>query len=286
MDALAPDPNDTGCHDLGFHELYTRWLQYAAFLPMFRSHGTDVAREAWRFAEPFYTAIVQAIRWRYRLLPFLYSLAAAVTRDSQSMIRAVALEFPHDLRTHSLDDQFLLGHSLLICPVTQPMFFAANSTPIANAAQSRTVYLPEGQAWFNFWTSEPHSGGQTITAAAPLDQIPVFARAGSIVPLGPVMQYVRRDPRTPPMNSASTPAPTQTSSSTKTTATTYAYEEGAFAEIKLSWTQQPRRASHLRAQRHLPRPHRTASAQHHLPLPVRLRLPHHHLHRPGNYHPK
>ena len=82
MNAMEPDPADTGCRDLGFRELYTRWLQYARFLPMFRSHGTDAAREIWRFGDegnPFYDAIAAAIRLRYRLIPYIYTLASKVT---------------------------------------------------------------------------------------------------------------------------------------------------------------------------------------------------------------
>ncbi len=126
MDALAPDPNDTGSTDLGFWELYTRWLQYAVFLPMFRSHGTDVPREIWRFGEEgslFYDVIAACIRLRYRLLPYIYSLAAAVTREGVAMVRAVALEFPADIRTHAVADEFLFGPALLVCPVTQPMYY-------------------------------------------------------------------------------------------------------------------------------------------------------------------
>jgi alpha-D-xyloside xylohydrolase len=233
MDALAPDPNDTGSRDLGFHELYTRWLQYAAFLPVFRSHGTDAAREAWRFAEPFYSAIVQTIRWRYRLLPYIYSLAASVTRDSHSIIRAVALEFPHDPRTYSLTDQFFFG-SLLVCPVVEPMLYGPNSAPIADTAQSRTVYLPEGANWFNFWTSTPHRGGQFITAAAPLDNIPVFARAGSIIPLGPVMQYADALPHAPCEIRVYTGADADFTLY-EDSGDSYDYEQGAFAEIGLHW---------------------------------------------------
>jgi alpha-D-xyloside xylohydrolase len=100
MNALEPDPKDTGCTDLGFAELYTRWMQYAAFLPIFRSHGTDAAREIWRFGEegsPFYDAIAKTIRLRYQLLPYIYSLAAEVTFAGGSMMRALALEYPDDL---------------------------------------------------------------------------------------------------------------------------------------------------------------------------------------------
>jgi alpha-D-xyloside xylohydrolase len=191
MEALQPDPNDTGCRDLGFHELYTRWMQYAVFLPMFRSHGTDAAREIWRFGEPgnpFYDAIATAIRLRYQLLPYLYTIASEVTREGRMMLRALALDFPNDPATHAIDDQFLCGRSLLICPVTHPMLYGPNSEPILDAPRTRSVYLPADTCWYDFHTGRCHQGGQTIMTTPPLDSIPVFVRAGSIIPLGPVLQ--------------------------------------------------------------------------------------------------
>ena len=198
MNALAPDPHDTGCTDLGFHELYTRWLEWAVFLPMFRSHGTDAAREIWRFGEPgspFYDAISANIRLRYRLLPYIYSTAAAVTRGGASMVRAVALAFPADVRTHGLVDQYMFGDALMVCPVTQPMFYERNSQRLTSVAQVREVYLPASAGWFDFHTGEHHAGGQSIAAGAPLERIPVFVRAGSIVTMTEAMQFVdeRRD---------------------------------------------------------------------------------------------
>ena len=192
MNALEPDIADTGCRDLGFWELYTRWVQYGAFLPMFRSHGTDAAREIWRFGDegnPFYDAIAKFIRMRYQMIPYIYSLAAQVTLNGTPMLRAVGLDFPEDVKSHDLVDEFFFGSSLLVCPVTKPMYYNKNSQPIAGAKKSREVYLPERANWFDFWTNEVHAGGQTITADAPLDKIPLFIKAGTILPIGPQVQY-------------------------------------------------------------------------------------------------
>jgi len=197
MNALAPDPQDTGCRDLGFHELYTRWLQYGVFLPMFRSHGTDAPREIWRFGEPgnpFYDTIAEYIRLRYRFIPYIYSAAAQVTRDSRTLMRAVALDFPQDAATHELTDQYLFGPSLLVCPVTVPMYYGPNSVPIAGADKARDVVLPEGAHWYDFWTECEHQGGQQIRTPAPLGTIPLFVRAGSILPMSPVMQFADEIP--------------------------------------------------------------------------------------------
>lgn len=197
METQEPDKDDTGCRDPGYWELYVRWLQYAAFLPMFRSHGTDAAREIWRFGEagtPFYDAIAKYIRLRSRLIPYLYSLVAAVTRKGDPMLRGIALEFADDGRTHGLKDQFLLGRALMVCPVTDPMYYGVNATTLEGVARSREVYLPRGQSWYDFWTGEKRQGGEWVTVDAPLERMPLFARAGSILPMTEVMQYVDEAP--------------------------------------------------------------------------------------------
>lgn len=200
MNALEPDPADTGSTDLGFRELYTRWLQYAIFLPMFRSHGTDAAREIWRFGEegtPFYDAIAEGIRLRYRLLPYIYSIAAAVTFDAGSMLRPLALAYPEDKTTYAIDDQFLFGPSILVCPVTRPMYYGPQSQPLKTESCSRSVYLPVGTQWYCAGEDTLYDGGRTIEASAPLLSIPWFVAAGSILPMAPVMQYVDEVPDAP-----------------------------------------------------------------------------------------
>lgn len=197
MDALVPDPQDTGCTDLGYWELYTRWLQYGAFLPMFRSHGTDAPREIWRFGEEgtvFYDTIAKYIRLRYRLMPYIYSNAASVGLRGASLIKPLALGFPEDAGAFDVTDQYLFGPALMVCPVTTPMYYRSGSMPIADAAKCRPVYLPASRAWYDFWTDQSHAGGQSISADAPLETIPLFVPAGSILPMGPVMQHVDESP--------------------------------------------------------------------------------------------
>ena len=237
MDAKAPDPNDSGSTDRGFWELYTRWLQYAAFLPMFRSHGTDVAREVWRFGEegsPFYDAIVDCIRMRYRLLPYIYSLAADVTREGAPMVRAVALEFPKDIRTHNISDQFLLGPALLVCPVTRPMYYGPDSQPLDAVAKTREVYLPAATEWFDFWTDKWHNGGQTVVVNAPLERIPLFARAGSIVVMIEPMQFVD-EKRGAVYDLRVYTGASATSVLYEDAGDGYAYERGACALVSIEW---------------------------------------------------
>jgi alpha-D-xyloside xylohydrolase len=235
--ALEPDFKDTGCTDLGFHELYARWLQYAVFLPMFRTHGTDAAREIWRFGEPgtqFYDTIAKYIRLRYQLIPYLYSLAAQVTLNSYTLLRAVALDYPDDTATHDLTDQYLFGSALMVCPVTQPMYYRRNSEPILHAAKSRSVYLPKGNRWYDFWTEKFFAGEQTIHAAAPLETIPLFVKAGAILPLSPVMQYVDEVPDAPYEIRIYRGADGEFALY-EDAGDNYDYEKGGYTLMKLSW---------------------------------------------------
>ena len=183
---------DKGVDDLGYRELYTRWLQFGAFLPMFRSHGTDTPREPWRFGEPgapFYDAIVGTIDLRYRLLPHLYSLSGRVSRRNASWIRPVSFSFPEDVRTHDLKTQFMVGDELMIAPVLKPMLYGRGSAPLKDVAETVDVYLPNNSAWIDFWSGRPLSGGQTVKVDAPLSRSPLLVRAGAILPLGPRVQY-------------------------------------------------------------------------------------------------
>ncbi|HET7626580.1 MAG TPA: glycoside hydrolase family 31 protein [Verrucomicrobiae bacterium] len=237
MNAQEPDPKDTGCRDLGFHELYTRWVQYGAFLPMFRSHGTDAAREIWRFGDegnPFYDTIAKYIRLRYQLISYIYSLAAQVTQTGRAMLRAVALDFPNDIATHNLTDEFLFGPALLVCPVTTPMYFEKNSKPIAGSKKSREVYLPAGTKWFDFWTNQIFDGGQTISADAPLEKIPLFVRAGSILPMSEPTQFVDEIPNAP-YEIRIYPGADGAFTLYEDSGDGYGYERGEFALVKFSW---------------------------------------------------
>jgi alpha-D-xyloside xylohydrolase len=192
MEGTEPIANDNGCTDLGYWELYTRWLQYGCFLPMFRSHGTDAAREIWRFGDVgnrFYDTIAAFIRLRYRLLPYIYSVAAGVADSGMALLRPVAMQYPQDRGTLDLADQYLFGPGLMVCPVTQPMYYGKHSQPLEGQPETRPVYLPSGIDWYDFWSDAVHLGGTTIEAAAPLERIPLFIPAGSIIPMGPVTQH-------------------------------------------------------------------------------------------------
>ncbi len=182
---------DGGVADLGYRELYTRWLQFGVFLPMFRSHGTDTPREPWHFGEPgtpFHDAILDSIQLRYRLLPFIYSQAGLVHLHGASFIRPLAFAFPGDPRTHDLKTQTLFGDAMMVSPVLEPMYYGVKSAPIDRVPRRREVYLPKG-SWIDFWTGQRHAGGRTIMVDAPLSRMPIHVRAGSVIPMGPSIQY-------------------------------------------------------------------------------------------------
>ena len=189
------DYNDGG-HDLGYRELYVRWFQYGTFLPMFRSHGTDTPREPWNFGSPgeiFYDIIVKYIRLRYQLLPYIYSLAAKVHFDNAVMVRSLMFDFPQDERVKEISDSYLFGRALLICPVTEPMYYGADSQPLKDRPREWEVYLPANALWYDYWTGRSYEGGQTLVAAAELDIIPVFVRSGSILPLSVPGEYAEEN---------------------------------------------------------------------------------------------
>lgn len=179
-------------HDIGGFlgspsaELFTRWLEFAAYTPFFRNHSmnTSAPREPWVFGEPYTTIIRETINERYRMLPYLYSLFQHASSDAEPVVAPLPFYFPQDAVTYAQDQEFMLGPWLLVAPV------------VSEAASSRSVYLPAGTNWIDLYTEQVYVGGQTITAPAPLEYIPVYVREGAILTFGPVMQYVG-DPTVP-----------------------------------------------------------------------------------------
>jgi alpha-D-xyloside xylohydrolase len=190
-----------GIKDKGFQELYTRWFEMGAFCPMFRSHGTRTPREPWRFGEPgtiFYDTLLKYIHVRYRMLPYIYSLTWMVTDKDYTIIRHLAFDFPGDAAVHAIDDQYMFGPALMVCPVTKPMYFGRNSKLIKGVEKSRSVYLPVHEGgWYDFWTGDHFTGGQTIMVKCPIDIIPLFVPAGTILPLGPPRMHATEIPEDP-----------------------------------------------------------------------------------------
>jgi alpha-D-xyloside xylohydrolase len=234
---------DLGIEDMGYRELYVRWFQYAAFLPMFRAHGTDTPREIWRFGEPgepFYDALVKSLQLRYRLIPYIYSLAGMVTHEDYTMMRALPFDFRCDPDTYEIGDQFMFGPALLVNPITQPMHYAAKSTPLNGVSQSRPVYLPKGADWYDFWTGQHYTGVQTILSDAPLDMIPLYVRAGSIIPFGPDIQHTGEGGDAP-IELYIYPGQDGHFTLYEDEGDNYNYEQGHFSMIRLSWEETTRR---------------------------------------------
>lgn len=242
-----------GVADLGYRELYTRWLQLGVFLPMFRSHGTDTPREPWHFGAPgtpFYDAIVQSIELRYRFLPHLYSLAGLVHLLGASFIRPVAFAFPDDPRTHDLKSQMLFGEGMMVSPVLEPMYYGAQSAPLAGTSTSREVYLPKG-TWIDFWTGRRLAGGKTMVVDAPIERMPIHVRAGSVIPMGPVMQYASED-LDPVIELRVYPGADGAYTYYEDAGDGWGYERGEYALTRMRWDDAARKLTLARREGHFP----------------------------------
>ena len=182
-----------------YRELHVRWMEFGAFCPMMRSHGEGAPRELYQFGEkgnPAYDAIEKYINLRYSLLPYIYATSWNVTSRQSSMMRALVMDFAHDKQALDINDEFMFGSSILVNPVTQPMYSktevkAGDSVKVEDFSivKSKNVYLPKGNDWYDFWTGEKFNGGQTVKKEVPLDIIPLFVKAGTILPVGPKVQY-------------------------------------------------------------------------------------------------
>ena len=171
--------------DKKYQEIFTRWFQFGAFCPMFRVHGSATPKELWRWDEPTQKIWENYVDLRYRLLPYIYSVSWQVTSDGGTMMRPLMMDFAGDSQALDIGDQYLFGPAMMVCPVTQP------------GAINRSVYLPGQNAWYDFWTGERETGGQRMDAAAPIETMPLFVRAGAILPMGPVVHYAAEKPDAP-----------------------------------------------------------------------------------------
>jgi len=177
---LGGDPGDPA-----YQEVYVRWFQYGTVCPIFRTHGARQANELWSYGPRAQQILTNYDKLRYRLLPYIYSTAWRVTSESYTPMRALVMDFPADRNALDIPDQFMFGPALLVNPVTKA------------EATSRTLYLPAGATWYDFWTGASLKGGQIITAAAPLETMPLYVRAGSIIPIGPELQWSNEKPADP-----------------------------------------------------------------------------------------
>src|SRR5450755_828941 len=172
--------------DPAYRELFVRWFEFATFSPIFRVHGTrsNDQNELWSYGPDAQKVLTSYDRLRYRLMPYIYSMAWMITNSSYTPMRALAMDFRSDPRALNVGDQFMFGPALLVSPVTEP------------GANTRHMYLPK-TTWYNFWTGQKQDGGTMIDAAAPLDRMPIYVRAGSIIPMGPELQFAAEKPADP-----------------------------------------------------------------------------------------
>jgi alpha-D-xyloside xylohydrolase len=204
-----------------YHELLVRWFEYGAFCPIFRVHGYQSKAEIWNYGQQVENILREYDELRYRLLPYIYSAAWGVTNNGETLMRSLPLEFSSDKSAREISDQFMFGHTLLINPV------------ITEGAKERSLYLPAGQDWIDFWTGNRLRGGQRINAEAPLNRIPIYARAGSIIPFGPPMESTSAKPD--PIELRIYAGANADFTLYEDEGDNYDYERGAYSEIPIHW---------------------------------------------------
>jgi alpha-D-xyloside xylohydrolase len=227
------DPSDArenvGNYD-DYPELYTRWFEYAAFLPIFRAHGSRVHNEVWSFGQQAEPILEKYLKLRYELMPYIYSLAYKTYETGSPFMRGLFLDFPDDPNVVDLRDEYMFGPAFLVAPVTH------------QGATARTVYLPAGTDWYNFWTNERVHGGQKIEVDAPIDRLPLFVRAGSIVPFGEEVENTSVPQKIAKVRVYRGPDSQFTLYDDD--GKTYAYEKGAGRVTRLHWNDGAQKLTH------------------------------------------
>ena len=230
------DPTDARNNVDGYDdypELYTRWFEYGAFQPNFRSHGSRKQNEVWSYGKQAEPILEKYLRLRYELMPYIYSLGHHAQATGAPFMRGLFMDFGSDPQTANLGDEYMFGPALLVAPVTE------------QGATTRSVYLPAGTDWYNFWTNERLHGGQRVSVAAPIETIPLFVRAGSILPLGSRVESTEdaqtvTSLRIYPGSSGSFELYSDDGQS-------YAYEHGALQTMQLAWDDRTQKLTHTGA---------------------------------------
>ena len=232
--AYAPliDPKSAGAFsgDADYAELYVRWFQYGTFQPIMRTHGMREQNEVWSYGEQAEPILSKFLRMRYQLLPYIYAQAYTTFQTGAPYMRALFMDFPEDATAVRVPDEYMFGPALLVAPVTE------------QGATRRKVYLPAHADWYNYWTNERFRGGQTIEVEAPIDTIPLFVRAGSILPLGAPIVSARQK------QAISTvlvyPGADSSFALYDDDGNTYAYEKGRNVITTLQWDEKKRLLTH------------------------------------------
>ena len=214
-----------------FQELYVRWMQFATFTSIMRSHGTNTWREIYLFGDRGYWAFdaqEKFINLRYRLIPYLYSTAWQVSTQGISLMRPLFADFVQDKKVAAIDDEFLFGRSFLVAPVVE------------EGAKNREVYLPKGTKWVDFWTGKSQRGGRTVTRETPIDLIPLYVKAGTILPVGPTVQYAEEKPWDD-LQIRVYPGADGEFVLYEDEGDNYNYEKGRYSTIRMTWDNSARR---------------------------------------------
>ena len=204
-----------------YPELFVRWFQWGTFHPVMRAHGERMHNEVWSYGKQAEPILEKYLRFRYQLLPYTYSLAYNTYKTGAPFMRALFMDFPNDPNVADIPDEYMFGPAFLVAPVVE------------QGATTRKVYLPAGSDWYNYWTNERIKGGQSITANAPIDTLPLFVRAGSIIPLG--SEILSTDQPQSIESLRVYPGADGEFPLFSDDGTTYAYEKGAGSVTKLHW---------------------------------------------------
>ena len=227
--------NSTGIPDWtrpDFRELFTRWFQFGTFCPIMRIHGRgERALFSKNWDEETRIILLKFDDLRYRLLPYNYSLGAKVTLDNYTIMRSLAFDFRKDTAVYSIPDEYMFGPAFLVNPVTEQLY---SNDPANTSTKTRKVYLPKGADWFDFWTGKKLSGGQAIDAAAPIDIMPLYVKAGSIVPMGKVMEWATQKPEDT-IELRIYPGADGSFTLYEDVNDTYNYENGQYATFTFKW---------------------------------------------------
>ena len=208
-----------------YNELLVRWFQFSTFSPILRIHGFKTETEMWKWPPRTQEQLLAYDKLRYRLLPYAYSVAWKVTHEGYTIMRPLVMDFRADPKAQLVGDEFMYGPAFLVAPVTEAK------------ATHRDVYLPTGTDWIDFWTGKKYTGGQTVSTAAPLDRIPLYVRAGSIIPFGPDLQYAGEKPADP-VELRVYPGGDGSFTLYEDEGDNYNYEKGDYATIPFSWSEQ------------------------------------------------
>ena len=247
-----------------YQELYVRWMQYGLFCPVFRSHGADAPREIYQFGkkgEPIYDAIESTIRLRYRLLPYIYSTAWQVTSANESYLRALTYDFASDKNTWNLGSEFMFGRSILATPILDPQYteekifkedamsgWDKKDGKIEQLKEGKidfseektaTKYLPKGADWYEFYTEKLYKGGRNVTFTTTIDRTAMFVKAGTILPLAPVMQYAQQS-QWDNLDIIVYPGSNAVFTLYEDEGDNYNYERGVYSTITMKWNDSQR----------------------------------------------